>query len=61
MDWQENFLSGKEGKHGNPGEFQAFLTRSGRKIFRQGVCLSHWYSFLIIIRTIPDAADHQDG
>ncbi|EDS09722.1 hypothetical protein ANACOL_03867 [Anaerotruncus colihominis DSM 17241] len=41
----EKFLYGKEGKRGDPDGVQVILTRSGREIFRQGVCVLRWYSF----------------
>ncbi|WP_317400270.1 hypothetical protein [Anaerotruncus colihominis] len=39
-------MSDKEGKRRNPDGFQAFLTQFRRGIFRQGVCVPHWYGFL---------------
>ncbi|EDS12815.1 hypothetical protein ANACOL_00367 [Anaerotruncus colihominis DSM 17241] len=44
MDLRKSFLSGKEGKRGNPDGFQAFPTRSEREIFRQDMYVSHWCS-----------------
>ena len=42
---EEFGAAGKQFFRRNPDGFQAFLTRSEQEILRQGMCVSHWYSF----------------